>query len=108
MLIAALVKRMSYLTMSEKVNQRRKVRRCACLSLGILGIALLLVLHPFHDRSQTQRPFHATSENNAFVWGGGEGRGGCGPTGVFQCRGYLRLHEGPGQGEGEGEGEGEG
>jgi hypothetical protein len=68
MLIAAQVKKtMSYLTMSEqKARRNRQVKRCALLSLGILGLALLLVLHPFHDRSQTQRPFLATFENNAF------------------------------------------
>jgi hypothetical protein len=72
MLIAAQVKeaKMSYLTMSERARRQKTLRRCACLSLGILGLALLLLMHPFHDRSQTQRPFHASLENNAFQGAG--------------------------------------
>ena len=61
---------MSYLTMNEqKARRNRQLKRCALLSLGILGLALLLVMRrllPCQGQCQTQQPFHVTSENNAF------------------------------------------
>ena len=69
MFIAVLVKeKMSYLlTMSEqKARRQRRLRRCALLSLGIMGLALLLLMHPLpcHDRSQTQRPYLHTYKSD--------------------------------------------
>ena len=57
MLIAAQLKRkMSYLTMSEqKARRKRQLKRCALLSLGIIGLALLLL--PFHDPYRAQQPY---------------------------------------------------
>ena len=49
---------MSYLTMTEQKARRKKVRQRVLLSLGIVGLALLLL--PFHDRFQTRQPYQRT------------------------------------------------
>ena len=46
----------------QKAKRQRQLRQCASLTLGILGLALLLLMHPCpcHDRSQMPQPYLPT------------------------------------------------